>query len=436
MKTSATAIPARAVLLIEDNPTDAALVKHALSNVDNPGYSVEHVTQLSDALKRMSRGGIDVVILDLALADSSHLETLQAMCATAPIVVVTGHDDEPRAIGLLQHGAQDYLLKQEISPQLLARSIRYAIERRRAAALESLNQQLEQAKSSLTTAVRELERTNEDLAHFSYFASHDLQEPVRTINYFAGHLKDSIGDRLDDDARKDFFFILDAGRRMQALIHSLLTLSKVGNAEMEWGPVDLELCVNEAVECLAARIEESRAVIIRDSLPVVTGNRTLLAQLYQNLIGNAIKFTADRQPIVHLTAARNGEQWILGVQDNGIGIDSDFAQTIFAPFQRLNDRGKYEGTGLGLTICKKVVDRHGGRIWVESTPGAGAHFKFLLTAHDQAREPASVEASASSRPEVARLLATKWFGDAPTAGIRGPSPRIRRALVEAKSCLI
>jgi K+-sensing histidine kinase KdpD len=164
----------------------------------------------------------------------------------------------------------------------------------------------------------------------------------------------------------------------------------------------------------------------------------LLNQLYQNLIGNAIKFTAGRQPMIHLTADHDhgGEPWTLGVRDNGIGIKSEFAQLIFAPFQRLNSRDQYEGAGIGLTICKKVVQRHGGRIWVESRPGAGAHFKFLLPAHEVSGFPVTEEkgSSASAKVRAPSECEEQRLFDGPVAGVKRPSPRVLRKLQEP-TCL-
>jgi signal transduction histidine kinase len=371
----------RTVLLVEGNPSDAKLVQHALDRATFMRYCVEHVTGLSDAVERLRRGSIEVALVDLSLPDSNGLETVQALLTaapTVPVVVVTGLDDEQLAIDLLQKGVQDYLLKQDIEPKLLARTLRYAIERSRATTLESLNRQLEATKSSLTKAVAELQQTNEELAQFTYFASHDLQEPVRKINYFAGQLQEDLGNLLSDDARNDFYFLSDAAHRMQALIRSLLFLCKAGHADMEWGPVNLEKCVNDALEGLSERVAATQPVLLRDPLPIVKGDTTLLTHLYQNLIGNALKFSTAAPPTIHLTSEAHGDHCLLGVRDNGIGIDPKFAQTIFAPFRRLHTRDQYEGAGIGLAICKKVVERHGGRIWVDSQTGAGAHFKFLL----------------------------------------------------------
>ncbi|MDZ4819497.1 MAG: ATP-binding protein [Planctomycetota bacterium] len=383
MITFATASRPCRVLLVESDPADVRMLKRALSDVSNSHYHVQHVSHLPEALNGLSRRTADVAIVGLSLLDSTSKESFEAlsvMATSVPIVVVTDWEDELLAIELLQHGVQDYLLKQEIEPKLLARSLQFAIERNRATALELLNGQLALVQSSLTKAVEQLERTNEDLAQFSYFASHDLQEPVRKVNYFAEQLYNNIGDALNEDARKDFRFIVDAASRMQNLIQSLLALSKAENMNLEWGLVDLNTCVDDSIDCLAAQIKQSNAVISRDSLPVVTGNSTLLCQLYQNLLSNALKFTAGSAPMIQVTAELIGDDWLLGVCDNGIGIQPEFTQSVFAPFQRLNSRDKYDGSGIGLTICRKVIDRHNGQIWVESTPGGGTHFKFLLKA--------------------------------------------------------
>jgi light-regulated signal transduction histidine kinase (bacteriophytochrome) len=147
---------------------------------------------------------------------------------------------------------------------------------------------------------------------------------------------------------------------------------------MQYAWVSLETCVNDALAALAVRIQETAASITRDPLPVVWGDATLLTQLYQNLLDNALKFVAHDRPIIHLSAERHAAQWVCGVQDHGIGLKSAYAEQIFAPFKRLHSRAEYEGTGIGLAICRKAIERHGGQIWVESEPGQGAHFKFTL----------------------------------------------------------
>jgi light-regulated signal transduction histidine kinase (bacteriophytochrome)/CheY-like chemotaxis protein len=356
------------------------------------GLRVRHVDQLAAARDVLAGGGIDAVVIDLSLLDTSGRDTVQAIRLVAPqvpIVVLTAGSDDQFALELLSCGVQDFLFKDEVEPKLLARSVRYAIERQRATVLASLNEQLEQAKSSLMTAVADLERTNGELAQFTYFASHDLQEPIRKINYFAGELVHDLGQELNDEARRDLHYIADAARRMQALVQSLLTLARAGNGAMESKWVELEGCVNDVLRSQADKLAAAGAQITRDPLPTVRGDATLLRQLYENLIANALKFTNGAPPRIHLSAAAADDQWLLGVHDNGIGIEPEFAQKIFSPFQRLHGRGKYEGEGIGLAICKKVVDRLGGRIWVESEPGHGSHFHFLLPAQSIVARPAA-----------------------------------------------
>jgi light-regulated signal transduction histidine kinase (bacteriophytochrome) len=245
-------------------------------------------------------------------------------------------------------------------------------ERKRAeATLARQAQQLEHANEKL-------ERRNAELDQFTYVASHDLQEPLRKVTTFSGMLRQDLGNDLPERAEKDLGFIVDAARRMQKLVQDLLALSRSGRVDMKWETVSLSNCADQAIDALAVRINESRAQISHDDLPQVWGDRTMLTQLYQNLLSNALKFTGANRPLIRLTAERIDGQLILGVQDNGIGIEPRYAEQIFAPFKRLHGRGEYEGTGIGLAICCKTVERHGGKIWVESSAGNGAHFKFTI----------------------------------------------------------
>lgn len=223
-----------------------------------------------------------------------------------------------------------------------------------------------------------LEEKNKELDQFTYIASHDLQEPVRKLVSFGSLLKQDLGRDLNENAARDLEFILDAAKRMKNLVQALLELSRVGRAAMKKEEVSLDDCADAALNALGLRIEDTKAKITRDELPQVTGDPTMLTQLYQNLIGNSLKFIKEKQPVIHLTAVREGEKWVLGVRDNGIGMKPEYAERVFQPFQRLHNRSEYEGTGIGLSICKKTVQRHGGDIWVESELGHGAHFRFTL----------------------------------------------------------
>ena len=237
-----------------------------------------------------------------------------------------------------------------------------------------------QRTAELEYANQELRRRNAELDEFTYVASHDLQEPLRKLTAFSSLLPRDSGRDLPEKAREDLEFITDAAQRMQLLIQDLLTLSRTGKSAMKHERVSLSACVDRALEALAAPIEETDAEISRDELPDAVGDASMLTQLYQNLIGNALKFNARvRRPMVHLTAEQDDGQWILGVRDNGIGIKPEYAEQIFAAFKRLHGRDEYAGTGIGLAICRKTVERHGGRIWVESEPDKGSHFKFTLS---------------------------------------------------------
>jgi len=237
---------------------------------------------------------------------------------------------------------------------------------------------LAQQAKQLECANEELRRKNAELDQFTYVASHDLQEPLRKVTAFSGMLRQDLGSSLPERAKKDLGFILDAAKRMQKLVQDLLTFSRSGRVEMKWKTVSLNHCADHAIDSLAVQIEESGATITRDELPEVWGDQTMLTQLYQNLLSNALKFTDANRPQVRLTVERIDGQLIFGAKDNGIGIEPKYAEHIFVPFKRLHGRDKYEGTGIGLAICKKTVERHGGNIWVESITGKGAHFKFTI----------------------------------------------------------
>jgi light-regulated signal transduction histidine kinase (bacteriophytochrome) len=245
------------------------------------------------------------------------------------------------------------------------------------AELKSLNEDLEKRVVERTL---ELKRSNEDLEQFAYVASHDLQEPLRMINSYLQLLRQRYKDRLDGSADEFIGFALDGSKRMHQLIHDLLAYSRVGTHGKEFAPTDCEAALNAALANLKVAIEEGGAQVTRDPLPTVLGDEVQLIQLFQNLIGNAVKFRGEAAPQVHVGVQRRGPDWEFSVRDNGIGIAEQDFQRIFIVFQRLHASGKYPGTGIGLSVCKKIVERHGGRIWVESKPGRGTTFHFTIPA--------------------------------------------------------
>ncbi len=256
--------------------------------------------------------------------------------------------------------------------------------------LQALNRSLEQRVAARTTELKAhvhmLEKKNTELDQFVYVASHDLQEPVRKLISFSQLLEQDVGAELNEQAASDLHYIKDAAQRMQVLIYDLLALSRAGRAAMQREWVDLNECVDQALESLSLRVEETRAEIVRAPLPLVYGNRSTLTQLYHNLLGNALKFTRCDRPVIELTAEGNGESLTFGVRDNGIGVEPEYCEQIFAPFCRLHGRDEYEGSGIGLAICRTIVERHEGRIWLESPPHGGSHFRFTLPAPQHAND--------------------------------------------------
>jgi PAS domain S-box-containing protein len=240
------------------------------------------------------------------------------------------------------------------------------------------------AEDALARQAQELARSNADLEQFAYVASHDLQEPLRMVASYTQLLARRYRDKLDEDAHEFIGYAVDGVTRMQALIGDLLAYSRVGKGGGAVERADLEAVFQRTLDVLRTAIEESGATVTSSPLPTVEADPAQMGQVLQNLVGNGLKFRGAEPPRVHVSAERTGDEWMISVRDNGIGIAPEYAQRIFVIFQRLHTRTEYAGTGIGLAICKKIVERHGGRIWVESTEGQGSTFFFTLPAGDEA----------------------------------------------------
>jgi PAS domain S-box-containing protein len=239
-------------------------------------------------------------------------------------------------------------------------------------------EKLERQAHELERQAQELARSNAELQQFAYVASHDLQEPLRKVASYTQLLERRYKGKLDADADEFIHYIVDGANRMQSLIRDLLAFARVGSQGGALVEADANELVDQAIANLEVAIRESGGAVTRGELPRVRVDRTQFVQLVQNLLSNAIKFRGKEPPRVHVAAEATGGAWTFSVKDNGIGLDMQFAEKIFAIFQRLHGRGDYPGTGIGLAICKKIVERHGGEIRVQSTPGEGATFFFTL----------------------------------------------------------
>jgi len=239
----------------------------------------------------------------------------------------------------------------------------------------------ERARQELDSRSRELARSNSDLEQFAYVASHDLQEPLRKVASFCQLLQRRYQGQLDERGDQYIEFAVDGAKRMQVLINDLLAFSRVGRRSGEAVVVDTAELFNTAVGNLEPVIADTGAEVTQSGLPEVRGEASLLTAVFQNLISNALKFRGENPPVVRVSAERDGDEWVFTVADNGIGVEPEYADRIFVIFQRLHPKNAYPGTGIGLAMCRKIIEHHGGRIWLDTdSGGSGSRFRFTLPA--------------------------------------------------------
>ena len=360
------------VLLVEDNPADVELVLAALRK-DGFDVSSDVVQTVEEFTLRIQANGFDVILADYNLPQWRGIEALEILrCANldVPLIVVTGYLGEEKAVECIKQGATDCVLKDHLTR--LPVSVRRALEERR------LRELRRQSERELAHKAAELARSNAELEQFAYVASHDLQEPLRMIANYTQLLAERYLGKLDEQADKYIRYSVDGAVRMQALIQDLLKLSQVGNAEVKPRTTECRELVEQAVKNLQAAVEESGAVVNWNGLPVVMADPSQLTQVFQNLIANAIKFHGAETPVIQIDSEKRDHEWVLTVSDNGIGIPAESWQDIFVIFRRLHTRIEYGGNGIGLSICKKIVEHHGGKIWIEAQAMPGSCFKFTL----------------------------------------------------------
>jgi signal transduction histidine kinase len=360
------------VLHVEDNQLDAELVAEALRK---GGFSVSMVVVQAEAEfeRQLRLHSPDVVIADYNLPQWKGMDALDVLRREGldiPLILVSGALGDITAVECIKRGATDYVLKDGLAR--LPEAIRRALQEKRQLRLRR------QAEEDLARKADELARSNADLEQFAYVASHDLQEPLRMVAAYTQLLAERYRGKLDENADKFIGYACEGALRMQALVQDLLAFSRTGRNCAACGRVDCDAAMEEVLLSLDLAIQESGAVVTHAALPVVWADRSQLAQVFQNLIGNAIKFRGKEPPVVSVQAEKAGQQWVFSVSDNGIGIAPECAQNIFVVFQRLHARTEYPGNGIGLAICKKIIEHCGGKIWVEAQAGHGSIFKFTM----------------------------------------------------------
>jgi len=254
--------------------------------------------------------------------------------------------------------------------------------------------EIKKAKEDLESKAKELARSNTELEQFAYVASHDLQEPLRTVSSYVQLLANRYKNKLDKDANEFIDFAVDGSNRMRQLINSLLEYSRI-NRVKPFEEIYVSDIISDVLVDLSDQVNSTGAIIKYDNLPeTIYGDNVLIGQLFQNLIANALKFRNSAKPEIEISCERHGSQYLFSVKDNGIGMEREYWDKIFAIFQRLNSREKYPGTGIGLSICKKIVERHGGKIWVESKLGIGSTFYFTINKSTVKKEPVMISENA------------------------------------------
>lgn len=362
------------LLIIEDSSADADLIRDFLKESSSAIFSITHVSRFNEAVEMLQKDFFDAILMDMTLPDAqglSMMERFKEYTYGVPIIILTGtFDDNALAIEALHRGASDYLVKEGIEERAISRSIRYAIERKK-------------GEVELQRAMDELARSNTDLEQFASMVSHDLKAPLRNIGGFVRLLQRDYQGKMDKTADEYISYTVEGIDKLNNLIDDLLHYARVGRSEESMAPIHCEVVFNEAVGNLKAAIHETGATITHDLLPTLMGRQSEMVQLFQNLIGNAIKYYDKKPPVVHIASEQTGKEWRITVSDNGIGMDPKYIDQIFLPFKRLHTYQAYPGTGIGLAICRKIVEGYGGRIWVESVLGQGSTFYFTLSAQEQ-----------------------------------------------------
>lgn len=371
------------VLVVDDNADMRSYISELLA----PYCRVQAVSAGLEALAAARRDPPDLILADIVMPNLDGIALLHELRAdkrthSVPLILVSGRADEEALVGGLEAGANDYLVKPFSARELVARvSTQLEMSRLQEDLLKAnrdLEHRVQERTAELAHANEELLRSNEELRQFAFIASHDLQSPLRSITAFVQILEREHGEQLNEEARVLIGRVVEATNRLQNMINDLLAYSRVESHANPFHPVNLRKVIDSALASLEGVIRETQTEVACGDLPVVLGDRGQLTQLLQNLIENAIKYRGQEPPRVEVSAKPYGDQWLIMVRDNGIGIAPEHYERIFEIFRRLHSQQAYPGNGIGLALCRRVVERHSGRIWVESEPGKGSVFQFTL----------------------------------------------------------
>jgi signal transduction histidine kinase len=370
------------VLLVDDKKENLLSLEVILAG---EGYTFIKANSGREALKiLLKKQDFAIILMDVQMPMLDGFETSELIRQSEklkhiPIIFLTANNNSADNIFKgYKAGAVDYMLKPFVPEILRTKVAVFADLYKKNRELQSIGENLRELNKKLEQRSRDLIHINEELEKFAYVASHDMQEPLRTIISYIQLLQSKYKDKLDDEGNEFMDFVVEASLRMRNIIIDLLQYSRINRNESVLEPVDINKVLKEVLENMDNSIRDSNATIHAEDLPTIKANYSQMIQLFQNLISNAIKFKSDKAPEITISATTTKNDYLFSIQDNGIGIEQKYSDKIFQIFQRLHSIKQYPGTGIGLAICLKIIQRHEGRIWMESEPDKGTTFFFTI----------------------------------------------------------
>ena len=377
------------VLIIDDCEEDREILVRYLRQMPQRDFHIMQTDSGIEGWEICQKEEPDCILIDYQMPDLDGLEFIISLSTDAkrkfcPVLMFTGQGNEAIASEAMKGGAADYLVKGKFTPEGLFRAVTRAVEK--ASLLRVTHEQQ-----------LEIQRSQRELEQFAYTASHDLQAPVRRVMKFLELLQLDLKDTLTERSQDYLNRAMKSANHMSQLIQALLEFAKIGGSQQPFEPVDLNLVMKEVHTQLEVLITTTGAKVAYGTLPTISGNRMRLFELFQNLLSNALKFRSNKPLCIDVSAQLKGSSWVIKVKDNGVGIPYESFESIFGLFQRVDNGTKVEGTGIGLALCKKIVDLHGGRIWVESEEGVGTAFQMTFPSNPKQVEEAMCQALDAAR---------------------------------------